>query len=530
MNDVMDTDKNSLGWLEEVKTITNKIESCSWDELNSLYLRLKDIHLKVRFPHVYEYMEYNAGIQTVCSGGFDCGKPLDSYPPDQLKDIVKLLWETIPQKVIRRVRKHLKETPQYQWSKDLSEFYDIYAECDYGFEIHAELLQDIARDELRDLLDIKNAPDCAILLRDQFRGLYKISLWQEPKLHGTMRIRWGNYCRCIDIEELVQNLTKSDDKVVDLETDKCRNWLAKVYYLKKTGLRKSHSEWDSYNLCIFFRDSSWSLESFDRHYAFTSKEWDDIWKSKCDELAGNIMSRADRELPLCHQRDISRMVHWIPEKESNRVTFIWDGARLLEFTDDSDWIFIHLGTPVDPGLAKYLNLGIRICIRDSTPKTGYVIYRYCNIEREGILDHTLCAEFIRLGEKYFSIPHKSPLIPPPKDSKFIVLDGYMCALKVANRTQSIPLEGFNMAHCVDTDHPAYRLTWMMFQMVFFQARREHIITYNREMDEFNRKGVPCPHCKSHNINYIDGKNRRKSYWHCKDCGRQFKKEHLANQS
>lgn len=260
-------------------------------------------------------------------------------------------------------------------------------------------------------------------------------------------------------------------------------------------------------------------------------------KSKFEKLTKGIMNQFDRLQPLRHQETISRMVKWIPGKDSNRLPFIYDEARSLEFTEDLDWIFyfegysVHGGAGGDGG-----QLCIRICIRESLPTTGYVIFRYRDVQMDGDLEPKICDEFIRLGKEYFTTSKKKPAGSPGN-----MLSGYTCILKVANRMQREPLHRFSL-YTRTTDHPAYFLVTMMMRIVeksrldaemwekMKKSWRDSIVTYNQEMGEINRKGVQCPNCESDKIKYTDGKDRRRSYWHCKGCGCQFVKEDLIEQT
>ena len=327
MSHISDIDKRSRDiWLEEVKEIAVRIENCPWCDLPALNRRLHEIDGQVGFPHVCEYMYYNAGIQTRQDRGYfrkRTGKKsneiirLEDYSSGEFLHIIQFLWETIPERIVRRIRRHLKEASLDTLKDELKRsghFEELKIGVDYRFDFWPRVLWDIAKEEMIVALENEKEPAYGIVLCDSCIGLYKIIMRQEPAPCGSMQIRWGDYSHSISLEEFVHHLQCPDDKVLELESDLCELWLSKLTDLRKTGLNRSRRfSSDAYQFAAYSSDSNWSLEAFDYHYAFSKKDWDITWKIEVEELVKDMILRADRQRPLWKQRGLIRNIASIPD-------------------------------------------------------------------------------------------------------------------------------------------------------------------------------------------------------------------------
>lgn len=320
------SDRNN--WLEDVKEIANRIESCQWTELPILLDQLREIDGSVGIPHVSEFMYLNAGIGTHQDNKFCRSNAQDSnealrledYSLEELRKIILLLWVTIPDRIKRRIRRHLNEIKPEKVVDELNAF-NIFEKLkigsiNYDLDIWPSVIWDIAKEDITVALEKEKEHAYGIILRDSSIGLYKIILRQNASC-GYMQIRLGNYSHTLSSNGFAHFLKCKEDKAIELENDLCELWLSKLAGLRKTGLTKSRRFPASpYEFAVYSSDSSWSLESFDYHYAFSKNDWELAWKNKVEELVQDIILRADREKPLWKRRDFIDNIASIPDKYS----------------------------------------------------------------------------------------------------------------------------------------------------------------------------------------------------------------------
>jgi hypothetical protein len=247
---------------------------------------------------------------------------LEDYSLEELQKIIVLLWETIPEKIIRRIRKHIKETSPKKLKDELNSS-DVFSTLfsisqNYEISIWWSVLWDIAKEEIMGALEKEKQPAYGIILRDWRIGLYKIILRQNPAPCGYMQIRWGDYSvQYGDSEKFVNLLQSPNEKIIELEDDLCEQWLLKLEDFRKTGLTRSRRfRGAAYNFAVYTSDSNWSLESFEYHHAFSKKDWDIAWKNRIEELVIYIINRAELEMPLWKRRSFINNIALIPDKYS----------------------------------------------------------------------------------------------------------------------------------------------------------------------------------------------------------------------
>ena len=328
MSDTSNIDNSSQdAWLEEVKDIADRIEGCPWCDLPTLNRRLHEIDWRLGLPHVCEYMYYNAGIQTqqdreyfrkfVAKNTNEILR-LEDYSLEELLNIIQLLWETIPKRIVDRIRRHLNKASPETLKDELKasdHFEELKIGINYRFDFWLKVLWDFAKEEIISVLETEKEPAYGIILCDSCIGLYKIVIRQHSKPRGSMQIRWGNYSHSVSLEGFVHQMQCRDDKVIELEDERCGLWLARLTDLRKTGFTRSRRfPSDTYQFAAYSSDSKWSLEAFDYHYAFSKKDWDIAWKIKVEELVKEMILRADQERPLWKQRGLIHNIASIPEQ------------------------------------------------------------------------------------------------------------------------------------------------------------------------------------------------------------------------